>query len=206
MIPFASVLLMGGPNVGFVGMTSRSGAGTIVWPAGTSVGDYAVILVAYNGGTTLSGYSLSSISTGTTYLNTHHKPLVLADISAPPTIAAALDTVHVLVYRGVTTLTKKSETTSGTTDTTLNLTGFTKNVACKAILNVVIDRAGVGIGPGSPPAYLTSRASNVVGAYFAVRAADTLNPGAYTSTATFAWTGFDSASSYAQVGASFEFT
>jgi hypothetical protein len=195
-------ILAGVGDAKFVGATTRSGPGAVTFPAGAVAGDLAMIVVTNNGATTQSGWSVDTIQSGSTYLNVHTKVLSAGDLSSPPTVASAIDTVHVLVWNGVSAATLKTTGTSGASDSTLAIDGFTKSGPCRAIVNVAADR---GSSAGSPPAAFTSRSSSVPGSLFACNIADLVLLPNYVDEADFVWTGF-SAVTYSQIGMAYELT
>lgn len=204
--PFLTPNFLGGVRgAAFVGATQRDGAGPLAWPLGTTPGDYGLFFVARSDNAPVSGYTndpITFISTGTIMLS--HKRLTQANIDTPPIVALASDHAHALVYRGPLNALVRASAQSATGDTTLNIPGIVKVGGCRGLVNVVMDRAGIGSAPGTPPAYLTTRSSRAVYSTWSTRIADALVVRNYADNTAAAWTGFNNASGFAQIGAVIE--
>ena len=209
--PYVNPVLLGGVRGAlFVNLTTYYGAdGSFAWPTGAAPGDYAIICTFYPSSDPRSGYSHTFRADAATFtgININHKRLTAADLAgAPPAVGVGKNygTAFLAVYRGPTAAVVRSTAESTTTATTLDIPGFAKATNCRGIVNVVVDAGASGTAIGTKPSYMTLRSSNTVGISYCSAIADVLDKRNYTDSTDFAWTGFSTSNSRAQVGASIE--
>lgn len=206
LIGFAAVILRN--DVVFVGADVLNGAANAIpWPAGTTAGDQAIIMVVGNATPSWTGFSgWTTNQSGVailpgSYLWLYSKvSLSAAEVSSAPSYTgASYGACCVAVYRNGAAITMQSTLTSDG-GTTAVIPGFVKDAASNRIVSIFCDRdAG---GSLTAPSGFTGRHEEA-GTYFDFGVADVAAVD-YTDSATVTWT--NTAGTYNQCAYLYEIT
>lgn len=167
----------------FVGAASANAGSAITYPAGTQDGDFIVMsLVSSVALVTPTGYTQQTTNLG--WGAGFNSAIYTRTVSGETSISFSGNCASICVYRGASGVgTIGSWVTSGTTDTTLVITGITTIGTNSLVLGCMMDRDAVA---PTKPADFTSRVA-FAGSVFGSGMADLSTPGP-TSTGNKTWT------------------
>ena len=123
----------------FIGATGESTATSVTWPAGTAEGDIALIFSVGTGSLTGSGLThMTSTPISGSSARTSWKVLTAGDVSSFTVTVPTYGFYMILVFRGPTTATLKSNAAS--TGASASVSGFTKAAGSQFIVSAGFDR------------------------------------------------------------------
>jgi len=180
--------------VGAVNLTLNNGA--ISWPAGTAVGDMAIIGSVCNNTTNswsnISGWTNDVYDTITAggpsnnYMRVYSKILEASDLSTPPSWAGGTtgSGIFGVVYRGGTQINMRQNVGS-VGGSSVGVTGFSKSVGSSRIMSLFLDRTtsgAIGVAPTGWGLRYLARSS-----YHTMGVAD-VDPDTYVDSGSITWT------------------
>lgn len=182
------------------GMTASA---SINWASmNVQAGDMAIAVCYANSNMTLTGWTALAPSAnfqGTARQSINYKIISPSDVSATESLTLPSSTTFIVVYRGGSTLTRKTSATGTTTSITTS--GFVKDANCLKVLGFSGDRDG-GVVLAAPSGF-TNRLSTSVSIFSA--AMSDIDPANYVNSASVVFP-MNPSGSFGGIGALLEIT